>query len=338
MRLKSFHAPSMAEAMRAVRAALGDDAIIVATREEEGGVRVTAAIDEAGPAAPAPPAAPVEPRRALPPSIHPAPEIDVADAIADALRRHGTPRAVAERIVEAATAFDTDDPLLALGAGLDTLFTFAPLPAAAAPKPIMLVGPPGAGKTLTVAKLAARATLKGQPVGVITTDTVRAGGVEQLQAFTRLLKLRLLAVEDTLALADALEVQRGVEQVLIDSAGRNPFDAGDMDDLAELLGAVEVEPILVLPGGGDPVETAEVARCFHRLGVRRLLVTRLDMTRRLGGLLAVTHEVGLAFSDVSVTAKVAEGLTPLNPVTLARLLLPSSAPARSAAKQTGTFS
>lgn len=337
MRLKSFHAPNMAEAMRAVRAALGDDAIIVATREEEGGVRVTAAIDEAD-AAPAPPAAPVEPRRALPASVKPMPEIDVADTIADALRRHGTPRAVAERIVEAATAFDTDDPLLALGAGLDSLFTFAPLPAAAAPKPIMLVGPPGAGKTLTVAKLAARATLKGHPVGVITTDTIRAGGVEQLQAFTRLLKLRLLAVEDALALTDALDVQRGVEQVLIDSAGRNPFDAADMDDLAELLGAVEMEPVLVLPGGGDPVETAEVARCFHRLGVRRLLVTRLDMTRRLGGLLAVVHEVGLAFSDVSVTSKVAEGLTPLNPVTLARLLLPSSVPARSAAKQTGTFS
>ena len=46
MRLKSFHAPSMVEAMRLVRDALGDDAIIVATREEEGGVRLTAAIDD----------------------------------------------------------------------------------------------------------------------------------------------------------------------------------------------------------------------------------------------------------------------------------------------------
>ncbi|HSK41295.1 MAG TPA: GTPase, partial [Arenibaculum sp.] len=266
------------------------------------------------------------------------PEIDVCDVIADALRRHGTPHDLADGIVCAASAFDTGDALLALSAGLDSLFDFAPLPEAGAVKPIMLVGPPGVGKTLTVAKLAARATLQGRPVGVITTDTVRAGGIDQLQAFTRLLKLKLLAVEDTLALADALFVQKGVEQVLIDSAGRNPFDADDMDDLAELIDAADVEPVLVLAGGGDAVETAEIAQCFREAGARRLLVTRLDMTRRLGGLLAVAHASGLAFSDVSTTPKVAEGLTSLNPVSLARLLLPSSEPARHAAKQTGTFS
>lgn len=320
-----------------VRAALGDDAIIVATREEEGGVRVTAAIDEAE-APLAPPPAPAEARRPPPRPPRPQPEINVCDIIADALRRHGTPHAVADRIVTAAEAFDTDDPLLALGAGLDSLFHFSPLPDERSEKPIMLVGPPGAGKTLTVAKLAARATLNGRPVGVITTDTVRAGGVDQLQAFTRLLKLRLLAVEDTLALADALLVQRGVDQVLIDSAGRNPFDAADMADLGELLEAAEVEPVLVLPGGGDPVEAAEIAQSFRDLGVTRLLVTRLDMTRRLGGLLSVAHEAKMAFSDVSVTPKVAEGLTPLNPLSLARLLLPSAVPARRAVKQTGTFS
>jgi flagellar biosynthesis protein FlhF len=338
VRLKSFHAASMAEAMRMVRSALGDDAIIVATREEEGGVRVTAAIDESeAPSAPPPPA-PVEARRPPPRPPRPQPEIDVGDVIADALRRHGTPHAVADRIVTAAEVFDTDDPLLALGAGLDSIYDFNPLPDRHSEKPIMLVGPPGAGKTLTVAKLAARATLGGRLVGVITTDTVRAGGIDQLQAFTRLLKLRLLAVEDTLALADALLVQQGLDQVLIDSAGRNPFDNGDMADLAELLEAAEVEPVLVLPGGGDPVEAAEIAQSFRELGVTRLLVTRLDMTRRLGGLLSIAHEADMAFSDVSVTPKVAEGLTPLNPISLARLLLPSAVPARRAVKQTGTFS
>src|SRR4051812_32045796 len=87
----------MVEAMRLVRDALGDEAIIVATREEEGGVRLTAAIDD------------VEEPLLPPPSSHdpePAlgdhgrhhgrgyrrePEIDVVDLICDALSRHGTP-------------------------------------------------------------------------------------------------------------------------------------------------------------------------------------------------------------------------------------------------------
>ena len=49
MRLKSFYAKTMTEAMQMVRDTLGEDAIIVATREEKGGkaVRVTAAIDPA---------------------------------------------------------------------------------------------------------------------------------------------------------------------------------------------------------------------------------------------------------------------------------------------------
>jgi flagellar biosynthesis protein FlhF len=49
MRLRSFHGTNISEAMRQVRDALGTDAIIVATREDEdGGVRITAAMDETG--------------------------------------------------------------------------------------------------------------------------------------------------------------------------------------------------------------------------------------------------------------------------------------------------
>jgi flagellar biosynthesis protein FlhF len=325
----------MAEAMRQVRAALGDDAIIVATREEEGGVRVTAAIDEELAYGSGTATSQMH-RSAIPPP--PEPDIDPVDIIADALSRHGTPHGIVDRLLNAAASFDTGDPLLALGAALDATFTFQPLPEGRSMKPLMLVGPPGAGKTLSVAKMAARATFKGRPVGVITTDTIRAGGVDQLAAFTRLLRLKLLAVEDAMALGDALDVQRGVEQVLIDSAGRNPFDYDDMTDLSDLLEATEIEPVLVLAAGGDAMEAAEIGAAFRELGARRMLLTRLDMTRRLGSILAVAHEARLSFSDVSVTPRVAEGLTPLNPVALARLLLPSAECSTRTVKHTGTFS
>lgn len=339
MRLKSFQAATMAEAMRQVRAVLGDDAIIVATRADgSGGVRVTAAIeDETGPAASAAGRMPPGPRfgRAEPART---PEIDTADAVADALCRHGTPAPIVDRLVSAVAALDIADPRRALGAALDALFDFEPLPEGPAPKPIMLVGPPGAGKTLTAAKLAARAILRGRSVGVLTTDTVRAGGIDQLQAFTRLLKLKLIAVEDAGALADALTVQRGVEQVIIDSAGRNPFDPDDMRDLGELLDGIDIEPVLVLPAGGDAYEAADIATAFRILGARRVLVTRLDMTRRLGSVLACAYESRLSFSDASLTPKVAEGLTPLTPAALARLIMPAADSDVRSAKQTGTFS
>ncbi|MFV3074499.1 GTPase [Niveispirillum fermenti] len=333
MRLKSFHAPTMQDAMRLVREVLGDDAIIVATREEEGvGVRVTAAIeeDEGILATYAPVAAP-NPLRFMEPAGP-----DPIDVVSDALLRHGVPAELNQRLIDSIEDFDTRDPLTALAAALDAVFTFQPLPDGRSPRPVMLVGPPGGGKTLTVAKLCARCALQKRPVGVISTDTIRAGGIEQLQAFTRVLKLRLITVEDPLALSDAVEVSKGMEQVLVDSAGRNPYNAQDMKDLHEFVTATEIEPVLVLPAGLDPVEAVEIARAFRQVGARRLLSTRMDMARRYGSLLAAAHEAGLAFADVSATTKVADGLTALTPTILAKMMMPELQAEQRRAKQTGT--
>ncbi|MGQ9368838.1 flagellar biosynthesis protein FlhF [Azospirillum sp. A39] len=318
MRLKSFHAKSMSEAMRQVRQTLGDDAIIVATREEEGGgVRVTAAVEEEDHGqTPA--------RTATAPAKPAEPEVDVSEAVADALHRHGVPAVLAEQLIDAAAGLDTDDPTLALGAALDAVFTFHPLSEGRpGQKPLVLVGPPGSGKTLTVAKLAARAVFKSRTVSVITTDTVRAGGVDQLAAFMRLMKVRLHTVEDPEALHGAIAMSRESDLIVVDTAGRNPFDGDDMADLKALIGGEEVEPVLVLPAGIDAVEASEVGQIFRSLGVRRMLVTRLDATRRLGSILTAAFRARLALCDCTVAPKVAEGLTALNPVALARMMMPA---------------
>ena len=65
---------------------------------------------------------------------------------------------------------------------------------------------------------------------------------------------------------------------------------------------------------------------FCRAGAHRLLVTRLDAARRLGSVLVAADTAKLKFCDLSVTPHVAEGLTPINPVSLARLLLPEIPP------------
>jgi flagellar biosynthesis protein FlhF len=322
----------MTEAMQLVRQVLGDDAIIVATREEEGvGVRVTAAVeeDDYGPAARPAPAQARQP--------DPAPD-DALDQVADALLRHGVPAELSHQLGEAIVDLGAPDVMTALAAALDSVFAFEPLPDGKGQRPVMLVGPPGAGKTLAVAKLATRATLKGRPVGVISTDTVRAGGLEQLAAFTRVLKLRLITVEDPMALADAMEVQRGAEQVLIDSAGRNPYNPAEMSELRDFLVAANVEPVLVLPAGADAHEAADMARLFRPLGVRRLLATRIDVSRRLGSLLFAASEAELALCDASTSPKVADGLMPLSPTVLAQLMLPELAAPQRRSKQTGTHS
>ena len=139
MRLRSFTARTMSEAMSQVRQHLGPDAIIVSTQEDEDGlVRVTAALDSAD--------APVRMGT---------PESGAIDALALALAAHGFAPELTEKILAAALPYDDEDPLMALSSALASLFTFNPLASEEARRVILFAGPPGAGKTVTAAKLAA---------------------------------------------------------------------------------------------------------------------------------------------------------------------------------------
>ena len=316
MRLKSYTAPSMAEAMAMVRQELGDEAIIVSTQRAVGGkgVRITAALepedgdDGGGDGA----------IRAGGPAL--------AEAVRAALESHGTPIRLIERLSNTAGGTGLDDHTLACAAALEDCFAFAPLPDVAAPRPFMLIGPPGAGKTMTVAKLAARGVMKRRRVAVVTADNYRAGAIEQLSAFTRILAIDLKSARTAEALRQQVEAASGADLVFIDSPGLNPFKTTDMEFLSELIQAADVEPILVMAAGGDPNEAAEIADSFGAIGATRLLATRLDMTRRLGAILAAADAAQLMLCDVSANPHVAGGLVPISPATLARLIMPSPEP------------
>jgi len=293
--------------MRAVREALGENAIIVATREDEtGGVRVTAAIDEILPTLPQ------QPKTVTAPADGP----EALETIAEALTRHHVAPALAEKLMASATQFASDDPLLALGAAIDTHFKFQPI---GEDKPVLLVGPPGAGKTLCTAKFATKATLAKKSPTVVSTDLDRAGGMEQLAAFTRLLKLNLVEIEDWHALRDIVGMQKG-HPIFIDTAGRNPFDPNERESTREFIAAIG-DATLVLPAGLDAAEAVDLAHEFKNLGASRLLITRLDSVRRIGSLLRLAFDSRLPLANYSASNKVTEAPQPLNPVVLARLIL-----------------
>ncbi len=323
MRLKTFTATTMTEAMQMVRKALGEEAIIVATKEEAGGkaVRVTAAVE---------PAFEIGPRGLTEKEewLQYDREMEsgaVVEKLTEAMLRHAVPDEIIDQVVSCASVMGLDEPGVALIAAIEHLFTFKPLPIAAVKKPLMLVGPPGSGKTLGVAKLAARGAMNGLNIGVISTDTIRAGGLEQLEAFTRLLDIKLKKAANAgelKALTD--QMAEAHDQVIIDTSGLNPFHPEDVKILARLIVSVQARPVLALPGGIDADESGEMARVFSAIGVSEVLPTRIDIARRLGGILAAAHHGSLSLSDYSNTSMVAQGLAPLNPKTLSRLLMPSA--------------
>lgn len=312
-----------------VRDTLGEDAVIVATREEKGGkaVRVTAAIDP-GYSAPN-----FEVGRTGRPAVsddwlqydeEEEQESALSEELTDAMLRHSVPEEVMDQILSCATIIGLEQPSIALIAAIEHLFNFRPLPQKPQKKALMMVGPPGSGKTLAVAKAAARGVMRGMKIGVISSDTVRAGGVEQLQAFTKLLRIDLKKVQDARELAEQLSALSAMDQVIIDTPGFNPFDKEDIKLTAKLIGAGDIEPYFVLPAGTDADESGEMARIFAAIGVHNLIPTRIDIARRLGGLLSAAHYGGMSFADASNTPKVADGLFALDPKSLSALLMPGA--------------
>lgn len=246
----------------------------------------------------------------------------VIEQLTDVMLRHGVPDEITDQIISCATVIGADDAETALTAAFEHLYSFRPLPQKSSSTAMMVVGPPGAGKTLAIAKLAARGVMNGLRVAVITTDVIRAGGVEQLSAFTNILRVDLQRASSAQSLRAALDAARHADQIFIDTAGYNPFAPDEMRDLARLITAGDIEPVMVLPAGVDADESGEMGRVYATLGVRSMLPTRLDIARRLGGLLGAAHHGGLIFADASNTPKVAEGLMSLSPRGLAHLLMP----------------
>ena len=297
-----------------VRQELGDDAIIVSTQRAAGGkgVRITAALE------------PSDIDDAITEMLADANRTPAAETVREALAEHSVPPRLIDRLINAVRASGIEDPQLACASALEAGFAFAPLPDHGAPRPFMLVGPPGSGKSMAVAKLAARSTLKSRRVGIITADNIRAGAAAQLTAFTRILQIDLATARGPDSLAKVVQQSLGQQDIVfIDSPGLNPFKTSDMEYLSALIEAANVEPILVLAAGGDPSEAAEVGEAFGAIGATRLLATRLDTTRRLGSVLAAADAAPLMFCDVSAGPHVVNGVTSINAGMMARMIVPS---------------
>jgi flagellar biosynthesis protein FlhF len=306
VKLRVFPGPDLASALASLRDSLGEDALILETREiaaeAGGGVEVLAAVDtpEPVPARTARAAGLTVPQRR------------------DALAWQGIGPDLAARLMEA-------DLLHALTKTL----AFGDLPLENGGPPLLFAGEPGAGKSLTVLKLATRLVLGGETPLVISTDGRKAGAAEQLAAVTRILGLPLIVADDAAELARAVRRRPRGAPVLIDGPGLVVADAEDAALLRALAGAVGAEIVHVLPAGLDACEAAETALDYAAAGARLLLATRMDVSRRIGAVVEAAFRSRLQLTMCGTGPDIAGGLEPLTASMIAdRLQAPAGRPAR----------
>ena len=305
MRLRSFNAPTMKEAMAAVKAELGPDAVILATEQIGQAVKVTAALD----------------REALLATPAGGPTLDPLEAIVQALDFHRLPGTLAERLAFSAEHFLLESPQQALAGALRQRFPSQPIAERKPTRPIMLVGLPGAGKTATLAKLLARAKIRDWPAVAVTCDVVKAGAVEQLGTNTKALQVPAYRAKDADMLRRAVAQAPEGAFVVIDTVGSNPLDNGDLDHIHVLAESVKAELVLVMAAGGCPIEGGELAQLYADAGAQRLVPTRIDAARRLGGILSACEAGKFAFAEFGTSPEIASGLEIVSADRLADLLL-----------------
>jgi flagellar biosynthesis protein FlhF len=188
---------------------------------------------------------------------------------------------------------------------------------------VVLVGPPGSGKTTCIVKLAAKFGLSGRkPTQILTLDTFRVGAAEQLRAYATILGVGFQITETTLNLAQALEEHRQKELILIDTPGFSRSEVLDSQALGRFLGThPDMDVHLVVPAS---MKSADLKRTIEQYGCYRpakLLFSRVDETDTFGPILNQIVSSGKPVSFLSCGQQIPEDLEVATKSSLLELIL-----------------
>lgn len=163
---------------------------------------------------------------------------------------------------------------------------------------VALVGPTGAGKTTTLAKLAAKFSLEqGKDVALVTVDTYRIGAVDQLRTYARIIGIPLEVAFSPADVAAAVDRHRNRNLVLIDTVGRSQRSEEQLRELKAFLEAADgVETHLVVSAALSPDVQYEVVERFSIFSPKCLIITKLDEVSNLGVLVNLPFRSGLPVS------------------------------------------
>jgi flagellar biosynthesis protein FlhF len=197
---------------------------------------------------------------------------------------------------------------------------------------VVLVGPPGSGKTSALVKLAVQYGLTAQKrVQILTADTYRIAAAEELRSYAAILGIGCQVLETAGAVTQALDEFRQKDLILVDTPGLCRYEMEASEDLARVLAAHPgIDTHLVLPASmraADLVRVSEQYTIFHP---RKLMFTRLDETETFGPILSRSIRMGIPVSFFSRGQRIPEDLEPATVDLVLNMIL--GPPAASAAK------
>lgn len=175
------------------------------------------------------------------------------------------------------------------------------------PYVIAFVGFNGSGKTTTIAKLAHWLKKSGLSVVIAASDTFRAGAIEQVAEHARRVGVKVIKHQyrsDPAAVAyDAIDhaKAKGIDVVLIDTAGRNELNRNLMDEMKKIVRVTKPDLVVFVGDALAGNAIIEQARQFNEaVRIDGVILTKLDADARGGAAISISHEINAPILFVGV--------------------------------------
>jgi flagellar biosynthesis protein FlhF len=181
---------------------------------------------------------------------------------------------------------------------------------------VALVGPTGVGKTTTIAKLAARfAQIHGhEQVALISTDTYRIAGFEQLATYGKIIGCQVKLAKDSQALDVLLQQYAKKKLILIDTAGMGQRDIRLAENLANLVSNTRfrIRNYLVLAANSQQQVMQENVDRFKKVPLSGCIYTKLDESVSIGEIITTSIQNGLPIGYLTDGQRVPEDIKVAN--------------------------
>jgi flagellar biosynthesis protein FlhF len=185
------------------------------------------------------------------------------------------------------------------------------------------VGPTGVGKTTTIAKIAGHAAIRmKKKVALISTDTFRIGGQEQLSRLGELLGIPTYSCADVSTLKDLVASLDDRNLILIDTPGSSPSDLARLSKLETVTSAADAKVHLVISATTRSEDITKIVSRFKHFSPSSVIFTKIDETDSKGPLAGDLLRNELPVSYLTNGQRVPEDLLIPTAAELASYVLP----------------